>query len=136
MRPITFKNSPGPNSTNYCLILTQLFRLPLEPTQNLRPILVGVLVGNTPTECLHVGDRRDPSVDQSVVQCFEALLGREFAVSPAVVRGLLHLYRPPPLKGEKDRTADYLIIAASGHRVLESLTKRVLALLELVDLLL
>ena len=118
------------------LILTQLFGLPLEPTQNLRPILVGVLVGNTLTECLHIGDRRDPGLDQSVVRCFEALLGSEFIVIAAAVRGILHLYRPPPLKGEKDRTDDYVTVAASGHRVLEPLTKRVLTLLKLVDFLL
>jgi hypothetical protein len=41
---------------------------------------------------------------------------------------------PSTLKDEKDRTADYLIIAASGHRVLEPLTERILTLLELVDL--
>jgi hypothetical protein len=71
-----------------------------------------------------------------MVRCFEALLGWEFIGTAAVLRGLLHLYRPPPLKGEKDRTDDYVTVAESGHRVLESLTKRVLTLLELVDLLL
>jgi hypothetical protein len=49
---------------------------------------------------------------------------------------VLHLYRPPPLKGEKDRTDGYLIVAASGHRVLEPLVECILALLELIDLLL
>ncbi len=71
-----------------------------------------------------------------MVRCFEALLGWEFVVTPVAVRGLLHLYCPPPLKDEKDRTDDYLTIVASGHRILESLAKRILTLLELVDLLL
>ena len=43
----------------------------------------------------------------------------------------LHLAR-----GETNRTADYLIIAASGHRLLEPLTQRVLAFFELLDFLL
>ena len=69
-----------------------------------------------------------------MVRCFEALLRWEFVVSPAVVRGLLHVYRPPPLKGEKDRTDDDVTVAGSGHRVLEPLPECVLTLFELVDL--
>ena len=54
--------------------------LPLEPAQNPRSVLVGVLVGNTLLEGFHIGDCRDSGFDQSMVRCLEALLGREIVI--------------------------------------------------------
>lgn len=56
------------------LVLTKLFSLPLEPAQDLRPVLVPVLVGNTSSEPLHIGDCLDAGVDESGICGFEAFL--------------------------------------------------------------
>ena len=65
-----------------------------------------VLVRNALSECLDIGDRRDPGLDQSIIRCFEALLGWECVVTPVAVRGVIHLYRPPSLEGKKNRPDD------------------------------
>jgi len=62
------------------------------------------------------------------------LLRWEFIVTPVADHGLFHLCSPPRLKGEKDRTDDYITGATSHHRVLESLAKRILVLFELLHL--
>jgi len=115
------------------LVFTQLFSLPLESSQNPCPILVGVLVGNALSECLHIGNRRDTRLDQSIIRCFEPFLRWEFLVASFANRRPFRLYSLPPLEGEKDRTDDYLTAAASGHRVLESLAQHILTLPELID---
>ena len=97
---------------------------------------MGILVGNTLLQGLHIGNRRDSGLNQSVIRCFETLLRWEFVVTPVADCGLFYLCSPPPLEEEKDRTDDYVTVAASGHRVLEPLTQRVLSLFELLDFLL
>ena len=118
------------------LCLAELSCLAVESLQDRRSVLVTVLVRDAFPERLYIGDRRDSGLDQSMVRCFQALLGWEFVLTPVEVRGVIHLYRPPPLKGKKDRPDGYLIVAASGHRLLEPLAECILALLELIDLLL
>ena len=97
---------------------------------------MGVLIGNTLLEGFHIRNRRDTGLDQSVIRCFKTLLRWEFVVTPVTNRGLFHLGSPPPLQGEKNRTDDYVTDPASGHRLLEPLPERVLALFELLDFLL
>ena len=80
--------------------------------------------------------RGDSSLDQSIIRYFEAFLGWEIVATSVAIHGVLHLDRLPPLEGEKNRPDDYLIVAASDHRILEPLTECILALFELVDLLL
>ena len=46
----------------------QLFSLPLEPPKNLRPVPMGVLVGNTLSEYLHIGNRLDSGRDQVCIR--------------------------------------------------------------------
>ena len=97
---------------------------------------MGVLLSNTLLEGFHIWNRRDPCLDQSIIWCFETLLGREPVVISVAYRGLLHFCSPPPLEGEKDRADDYIVIVESGHRLLEPFAKCIFALFELIDLLL
>jgi len=97
---------------------------------------VGVFVSNTLPQCLHIGNRRNTGLDQSIIRCFETLLGWEFLVTLITNRRLLHLYCPPSLDGRKKQNGRLHHITVLGHRVLEPLAKRILALLELVDFLL
>ena len=92
-----------------------------------------VLVRNALSECLHIGDRRDPGLDQSIIRCFEALLGWECVVTLLDNRGLLHLCSLHPSRGEKDRADDYITVAELDYRVLEPFAKCIFALLELID---
>ena len=66
----------------------------------------------------------------------QSLLVVSSATSSVAFHGLLHLCGPPPLEGEKNKADDYITVAELGHCVLEPLAKRILALLELLDLLL
>jgi len=97
---------------------------------------VGVLVGNTLPECLHIGNRINSDLYQTTIRCFKPLLRWEFVVASFANRRLIHLCSPPPLEGEKDRADDYTTVAESGHRVLEPFVKYILTLPELIDLLL
>jgi hypothetical protein len=60
------------------LVITQFFSSPFQPTQNLRPILVSVLVRDALPERFHVGYRCDTRVNQPYIRRFKALLRWKF----------------------------------------------------------